>query len=508
MQAAKRVILNTGFLYGKMVISIFIALYSTRIVLNALGVEDFGIFNLVAGVIAMLSFLNAAMTVSTQRYMSFYLGAGEAHKLDAVFRTSVFLHLVIGVLIVVSLEIAGIFLFNGFLNIPSERITTAKIVYHFMVVSTFFTINAVPYDAAINAHENMLVDALTGVFESIMKLGIAVSLIFYLNDRLILYALLMAGLTILIRIIKSVYCLKQYNECKVKIKGGFDFPLLKEMFSFAGWNLFGALCGLGRGQGLAIILNLFFGTVVNAAFGIANQVSGQLNAFSVNMLKALNPQIIKSEGANDRNRMLRLSMMASKYSSFLLAFFAIPLIFEMPYVLKLWLKTVPDYTVIFCQLILVGTMTSQLTVGLQTAIQSTGKIKMYQSVVGSLLLLNLPISYFLLKFGFPAYSALISFIGIEVLAVAFRIIFLHRIAGLSVLDYLQKVILKIGSSISLPILICFIPFRFMEEGFLRLVILSLCFGAVYLVCIYLLGMNQDEKANVLQIKIKLKQKFC
>ena len=421
MNSTKRIIINTFFLYGKMAITITVALFSTRIVLNELGVVDFGIFNLVAGVIGMLSFLNAAISASTQRYLSFYLGSGKINKLKAIFNSSILLHLVIGLVVVVLLEIGGVLLFNGILDIPVIRINTAKIIFHFIVISTFFTINSVPFDAVINAHENMLFDAIVGILESLGKLSIAIWLIYTDYDRLIIYGLLFAILTILIQIVKGTYCYVKYEECHTKFKTYFQWVLFKDMFSFAGWNLFGALSGLGRNQGLAILFNLFYGVVVNAAFGIANQINGLINVFSLNMLKALNPQIVKSEGNGDRVRMLKLSMKASKFSFFLISFFAIPLIFEMPYILKLWLKIIPDYTIIFSQLTLIITLINQLSIGLQTAVQSIGKIKLYQTVVGGFLLLNLPISYFLLRFGFPIYSPLISIIVIEIFGCYFRI---------------------------------------------------------------------------------------
>ena len=216
MRDAQRVAMNTGFLYAKMVITIFISLYSTRLVLKALGVEDYGIFALIGGVIGMLSFLNGAMTTATQRFFSFSLGSKDEKKLKDVFNISVIIHLVIGLLIVLILEIGGAYLFNGILNIPADRVSSAKIVFHFMVVSTFFTINAVPYTAAINAHENMLLDSLVGIFESFVKLGIAIFLLKTNSDRLVMYGLLIAGLTILIRFINSFYSIRKYKECKNK----------------------------------------------------------------------------------------------------------------------------------------------------------------------------------------------------------------------------------------------------------------------------------------------------
>jgi O-antigen/teichoic acid export membrane protein len=473
MQPGNRIAINTGFLYVRMLITMVISLYSTRLILNAMGVEDYGLFNLIGGVIALLSFINGAMAVATQRYLSFYLGAGEDQKLKSVFSSSILLHLVIGFIIVLLLELGGIFLFNGVLNIPAELIKTAKIVFHFMVVSTFFTINSVPYDASINAHENFLFDALAGIFESFVKLGIAIFLISARGDKLILYGLLIALLTILIRIIKSIYCFLKYDECRISLKFYIDLSLFKEMISFAGWSLFGSLCFVLRNQGLAIVLNLFFGVVVNAAYGIANQVNGQLSAFSQNMLKALNPQIVKSEGSGDRNRMLRLSILACKLSFFLLAFFAVPLIIEMPYILKIWLKTVPENTLIFCQLILVISLLQQLTVGLMVAITSVGKIKAYQLSVGILYTLNLPLAYILIKLGLPAYSVLVGSIFLECIAGVSRIWFAQRIAGLPVNVFLRETLFNSVITLILITIFSMVPRILIEESIIRMCLTAL-----------------------------------
>jgi O-antigen/teichoic acid export membrane protein len=507
MQPANRVVINTGFLYGKMLITIFISLYSTRLVLNALGVTDYGVFNLVGGVIAMLSFLNGAMSTATLRYMSFSIGEGDADKLKSIFSSSVLLHLFIGIVLVLLLEFGGIFLFDGVLNIPADRIGTAKIVFHFMVVSTFFTISAVPYDAAINSHENFLFDALSGILESVLKLAIAISLIFTAADKLVLYGLLMALLTILIRVIKSIYCVKKYEECPNPLKSGINIELTKEMFSFAGWNLFGSFCTIARNQGLAIILNMVFGILVNAAYAIANQVNSNLMLFSVNMLKSINPQIIKSEGGGDRQRMLRLTSLSCKASFFLLAFFAIPVILEMPFILKIWLKTVPENTIIFCQLMILLTLILLITAGLNAAIQSVGKIKVSQTVTGSLLILNLPLSWFIIKLGYPAYSVLVCSVILECIAGGSRIWFANRIAGLNVKEFLVNTLLK--SFLTFILVICFatLPRFILEEGFLRAGITAL----TSTISLYLFGkyiaLKSDELQKIKELGLQFINKF-
>lgn len=499
MEPAKRVIKNTGFLYGKMVITIFISLYSTRLILNALGEVDFGIFTLVGGVISMLSFINGAMIIATQRYLSISLGAGDLFKLKSVFNSSVVLHLIISLIIVILLEIGGIFLFNGGLNIPSDRIHTAWIIFHFMVISTFFSINAVPYYASINSHENMLVDAVLGIFESLAKLGIAIWLIYSKEDKLILYGVLIAGLTVIIRIIISVYCHRKYEECRLHLKSYIKIDLLKEMLSFAGWNVFGLFCSVLKSQGLAILLNLFFGVVVNAAYGIANSVNSNISVFSTNMIRAILPQITKSEGSGNRQRMLNLSMFASKMSFFLLAFFAIPIVIEMPFVLKIWLKTVPENAVIFCQLILVLSMLYQITVGTMTSVTSVGKIKAFQIAVGAVEIFNLPVAFLLIKAGLPAYFVFINSIFFEFVAGGLRTWFAHKIAGLDLKDFLIKTWLySISSAIIAAVFALLVRF-FMDEGLTRALLVGITTSLSLVLLVKYIVLTSEEHKKIMEM---------
>jgi O-antigen/teichoic acid export membrane protein len=499
MQVANRVILNTGALYGRMLITVFISLYATRLVLNLLGAVDYGLFNLISGVIAMLSFLNIAMTISTQRYMSFHLGTKDQHKLKMVFNSSVLLHFILGLGLVLLFEIAGSYLFDHVLNFPASRTTAAKLIFQFMVVSAFFTIIAVPYDATLIAQENMLMVAMLGIVESLGKLLIAVLLQYTAYDKLMVYGGLMALLTILLLVFKQVYCTLKYEESRISIRRYLDRHLLKEMFAYAGWNMFGAGSVVARNQGIALLLNVFFGTLVNAAYGIANQVNAQLSYFSVTMLRALNPQIIKSEGSGDRTRMLRLSMIASKFSFYLLAFFAIPMMIEMPFVLQCWLKQVPAYTVMMCRLIVIATLINQLSAGIQVAVQSVGKIKKYQVVVSTMVLFNLPVAWWLLKAGYPAASVLISAIGIEVVSGIYRMIAAKKITGLSLTVFTTQVIIRAVIPVLLSIAMAAVPLLLMPEGFIRLGTTTLVGMLSMLGWIRLIGLTPDESTKMEQL---------
>ncbi|WP_316819930.1 hypothetical protein [Pedobacter gandavensis] len=492
MKSGNKVVMNMGVLYARMLITMGISLYATRLVLTALGAADYGLFNLIAGLIAMLSFLNTAMATSTQRFLSFYQGKDDLGMQKKVFSNSLILHLGIGIVIVAGLEIAGLFLFDGFLNIPQDRIHIAQMIYHFMSLTVFFTVIAVPFTGSLVAHENMLWVAVVNVVETLLKLGIAYLLYLVSEDKLAVYGLLTAGISIVSFLLYAVYCFRKYPDCTLEGIFSVDTKLIKELTSFAGWNLFGSLCALGRAEGLAILLNIFLGTIVNAAFGIANQVAAQLNFFSFTLLRAINPQIMKSEGAANREKMLRLSMIGSKFGFFLLAFVAVPCIFEMNAILRLWLTKVPEYTVVFCSLMLCATLINQLTIGLQSAVQATGKVKAYQMVVGSVLLLALPLAYLLLKLGYAPYYVFVGYCFVELIACTLRLFFLKSIAGLSISLYFSNVIYKIIVPLCLLILTCYLSVSYLHFEF-RFFFTGAAGVLVFATSIYLFGLCEDEK---------------
>ncbi len=319
MSTGSRVIKNTGFLYGKMAITMFMSLYTTRLILNALGASDFGLFNVIGGAIAMLGFLHAAMSTSTQRFMSFYEGRGEKLQQKYIFNVSTVLHYAIALILGVGLLLAGFYFFNGGLNIPDNRVLAAKVIYGSLIFSTMFTVISVPYEAVLNAHENMLYYSIVGIIESMLKLTVALIIVRYAGDKLILYGILMAVIPLISRVIMQIYCHRKYEECIIAPKKYFEKALMQEMTSFAGWSFLYSASSIITQYGLGIVLNNFFGTILNAAQGIANQISGQLMAFSNNMLKALNPVIAKSEGGGNRNLMLMASLTGCKISFLMLA---------------------------------------------------------------------------------------------------------------------------------------------------------------------------------------------
>ncbi|MBC6999400.1 hypothetical protein BIZ36_12905 [Cytophaga sp. FL35] len=488
-----------------MVLTVGVSLYSTRLILDALGSTDYGIFELVGGIIAVLAFLKNTMATSTQRFLSFYQGKKDLRGQKSVFANSLAMHIVVGIVIVIFLAFLESYLFENFLNIANGRIYAAKIVYRTMLASLLFSMINVPFMGSLVAHENLLFVAVINIFEALSKLGIAFVLILIDEDKLIIYGYLMAALAFVTLMLYMAFCFKKYDECSLQ-GTKIDKKQIIQLSSFAGWNLFGALCGMGRTQGLAVLLNIFFGTVINAAYGIANQLASQMNFLSATMLRALNPQIMKSEGFDDRERMLRLSMIASKFGFFLVAVIAVPAIFEMSHILKFWLKDIPNYTTIFAQLILTSIMLNQLTIGLQSALQATGKIKLYQTLVGGVILMTLPLAYLFLKIGLPPYYVFISYLILELIGVVLRILIAKKIANLSITLYYKRVFHGLVIPLISSLLCCYVITRYLTMDF-RFLVTGGVSAAMFAVTIYAFGLYVDEKKLCLQFLHSLMKKI-
>lgn len=527
MNAIHRVATNTGILYLRMAITVFISLYATRLVLTALGIENFGLYNLVGGVIAMLGFLNGAMAAATQRFMSIAQGAGDIAKVKRIFNMSTVLHAGIAILVVVVLEIAGYYFFNGILNIAENRITVAKLVYQFMVISTLFTIISVPYEAVITSHENMLFYAILGVGEALLKLAIALYISYgtlnlpvslsinaqhlKLNystvDSLTIYGLLMAVLSIVMLIIRRHYCHKKYAECEFDLKKHYDKNLLKEITSFAGWSFLTSASSMIAFYGQGMVVNVFFGTAVNAAQGITAQISGQLGVFATTLMKALNPVIDKSEGAGDRKLMLKATMMGSKVSFFLIMLMYIPFLIETPFILKLWLINVPEYTLIFCQLLLIRNLIDQIFIPLNTAILAVGKIKNYQISTSLLWFSPLVITYMLFTLGYQPYALYVVFIINAILMAMVTLYYAKKHCQLSLTDYFSNVIVRCASAFVLVFLISLIPHFFGEPGFIRLLNVTFISLISYLIIVFFIGFSGDERMKVKKLVFALSSKL-
>lgn len=471
-----------------------VSLYTSRVVLNTLGVSDYGIYNVVGGVVAMFGFINASMTSATQRYITFALGQGDLRRLHTVFSTALQIHFLIAVLIGLLGETVGLWFLNEKMQIPADRMDAAFWVLQCSILSTVVMIISVPYNADIIAHEKMSAFAYISILEAVLKLTVVYVLSLFPYDKLIFYAFLILVVQLLIRFCYNSYCHRHFFESKYKHI--WDKSLFKEMSGFAGWSMFGNLSAVLFSHGLNMLLNVFFGPVVNAARAVAVQVQSAMQQFVGNFQMALNPQITKNYAQGQHDSMHHLMFCSARFSFFLLFFLSLPVLFETEFILKLWLKTIPDYAVIFLRIMICTSLIYTLANPLIIANQATGKVKKYQAVCGGILLMILPISYVGLKLGLPAYSVFVFHFIMEVIAQFARMIMLRSLIGIRIHEYIKFVYFPV---ISVVLLSVFIPFNIyinMEGTILRFFLLCLaCLISVILV-VYIIGLSREERIFV------------
>lgn len=492
MNEKKLIVFNTGVLYVKLIITTILSLFATRLLLEALGEIDFGVSALVSSVIAMLAFLSASLTVSTQRYMSFHLGKNNIAIQKTVFTTSFILHLFIGLIVSSLLITLTPLIFSSVINIPETRLYAAKFIYNCTIFTTFLVIITIPYDAVLNAHENMLTVAIVNIIEASMRLG-GIFIILYLSkDKLIVYGVLLLIVQLFSTIFKTIYCHIKYSETILR-RGYLKKKMMQDLFSFSMWNAVGAMAVVGRLQGIAVIINIFSGVIANTAYGIANQVSGLLNTISSYLQKAMNPQIMKQEGAGDHESMTLMTLYQCKYTFILLMGLGLPIIYVMDPLLKGWLRNFPNEAIIFCKLMVIIALVKQLGTGLQVAIQAVGNIKAYQLTVSLIIMSSLGLAYCLLYLKFPAYYALLSVLSIECLLLFIRPWFASKYAEVPVKLYVNQVIYPIFGLSILAISFSFgINLLLKPESFW----MSLLFIVLSFLCTmisYIPFMNRSEK---------------
>lgn len=504
MQAANKVILNTAILYVKMAVTIVIGLYSTRLILSALGVEDYGLYNLVAGVVSMLSFLNTSLAASTQRFLSYSLGRNDLDYVNKIFYYSVVLHLLIAFIVVLLIEIVGVYGIRNWLVIDASRVETAIRVLHCLSVSVFFTIVAVPYMAVLISRENMLLLSLSEILQTLLKLGGAFFLLEYGGNRLLVYALMMAFIMISSLIFQFIVCNVKYPESHIRLQSLSDKSLFRDLLSYAGWFSFASIGSIGRFQGIPVIMNLFFGVVANAAYGLANQINGLMQFFATAISQSIRPQIVKSEGAGNRKRVIHLSLVACRYMYFLCAIFTIPMMLETPYVLSLWLEEVPMYTVGFCRLVLLATLLLMLSSGLNIAVDATGKIRYTYTWVGCLHFLILPVGYILYRLGCPIYTILWVVVVEEVLCMVVRVTCAKRVVGISVKKYFAGILFPVSVITAVAVFVGLIPVLVLPESFLRLSLCCLAYGIAFVAMAWVMGIEESEKQRILNLCQKIK----
>ena len=422
MEPAKRIIVNTIAQYTKAVVNICLSLYSTRLILDALNISDYGIYSVIAGVIGILGYLTNSLVVTTQRYLSYHYGSNDTERVKKIFASSLFIHIIIGLAFLLIFVAAKSLLIEQFLNIDKVRAEAAGIVYIITVLMLITTLATTPFKALLIARENIVYISVVEIFDGILKFALALTLMSVGLDKLIFYATGMFVILLINLALYIIYCTINYEECCLTINAKtIDKSCIKQITGFAGWSTFGMLAGMCQTQGTAIVLNKFFGTVMNAAFGIASQVNGAVRFVSTSLLNAMNPQIMKAEGAGDRQKMLDLAGKESKFSSALMMIISIPIIVETPAILAFWLKDVPPHTVLFCRTLMIAFIIDQLTLGLHAANQATGRIRLYSILTTVPKIMLIPIMWAVFSYGYSASAAMMFYVAIELAVSIFRI---------------------------------------------------------------------------------------
>lgn len=490
----KRIAKNTLLLYFRMLFMMVVSLYTSRVILNALGVEDFGIYNVVGGVVAMFSVISGSLSAAISRFITYELGKGDQIRLNKIFSASVTIQLLLSLIIVVLIESVGVWFLNAKMTIPEMRMTAANWVLQFSIITFVINLISVPYNAAIIAHERMSAFAYISILEAVGKLAIAFLIILSPMDKLIFYAILMCVVAVVVRLTYGHYCMKHFAECTYHFH--WDKDILKQMFGFAGWNFIGAASAVLRDQGGNIVINLFYGPAVNAARGIAIQVNNAVTGFVTNFMTALNPQITKSYATDDREYMMTLIYQGARLSFYMLLLLSLPILVNTHYILVIWLKLVPEHAVLFVQLILIFAMSESISNPLITAMLATGKIRDYQIVVGGLQMLNLPISYICLRLGCMPESVLIVAIIISQCCLATRLYMLRGMIGLSSMMYMKKVYLNVIMVTLVAVIIPGLLAHQLSESFLSFIFLSLVTIASTATTVFIIGCNKKERTFV------------
>lgn len=499
----KKIAKNTLALYFRMIITMAVGLYTSRVILDSLGIEDYGIYNLVGGFVVMFNVFRAGLLSATQRFITFELGKGDMNKLKKTFSTSLMIFMSLSVVIVLAAEIPGIWFLENKLSIPAERIPAAHWVLQFSLLTLVLNLISFPYNALIIAHEKMKAFAYISIIDVFAKLLIAFLIYISPFDKLIGYAFLLTLVQFIIRTIYTVYCNRHFEESKVVWK--MDWSTFKKIYAFTGWGMFGSIAVIFNTQGLNMLLGMFFTPTVNAARGLAVHVQGVISGFVTNFQTALNPQITKSYASDQKDYLHKLIYSSSLFSFYLLFFFAVPIFLEADYLLNLWLVKVPEYTGIFFRLIILTAMVDAISNPITTSVDATGNIKKYQVAVGGLRLTVLPISYFILKYGGEPYSVFMVNLGIDVLAFFVRLFVGHKLVGFPIWGFIQKVLYRILMvGITALIVPVFLHFS-MEEGFVRLVITAISSVLITALLIFYLGIEKSERNIVMKfIKSKIK----
>ncbi len=498
----RRIAKNTLMLYFRMLVLMLVGLYTSRVVLEVLGENDFGIYNVVGGVVAMFTIISGALNSAVQRFITFEMGKGPDAQLNRVYSTAVTIQLLLALIVVLVSEPVGLWFIENEMTIDSSRIPAARWVLHFSLLAFVLNLMSVPQMASITAHERMSAYAWIGILDGLLRLGVAFLIMRSPVDRLVYYSALMAVAVFVVRAVYGIYCRASFTECRYRPV--FDRPLIREMFAFAGWNFIGVTSGVLRDHGGNILVNLFSGPAVNAARGVALQLNGAVQSFVTYFMTAVNPQITKSYAAGEYEYLLMLLRKSSKMSFYLLLVIALPILFNTEYILAIWLKDVPEHTVLFVRLFLIFALSESISNPLITAMLATGKIRNYQISVGGLQLLNVPVSYLFLKFGARPEITVVVAIVISQICFFVRLLMLSGVIRVNVKQYIYDAYLKAlaasAAAVAVPMSLCgLIPAGF--RGFCLssvLCVVSACVSALFI------GYDGNERKEIIYMIIRRK----
>lgn len=482
----KRVAKNTIVLYFRMIFMMLIGLYTSRVNLHSLGVEDYGIYNVVGGIVVMFSVINGSISAAISRFLTFELGTGNMERLKKIFSTSVTIQVIISLIILVLAETIGLWFLNNKMVISESRMYAANWVYQFSIFTFILNLICMPYNACIVAHERMSAFAWISIYDAVTKLAVALLTFISPIDKLIFFSGIIVVFGLIQRMIYNWYCHRNFEECHYRFV--FDKSLLKQMFGFAGWNFIGATSAILRDTGGNIVINLFCGPAVNAARGIANAVNSAVLGFANSFTTALNPQITKSYASGDRENMMRIIYKGARFSFYLILVLGLPVLMETDYILYLWLKIVPEHTVWFIRLTIIFAMSEAISNPLVTAMLATGRIRNYQIVVGGIQMMNLPISYICLRMGCAPEAVMIVAIILSQMCFLSRMYMLRPLIGLKVRSYLKNVYLNIIFVSCVSVILPLFAVSSISECLLRFVIvvlvslISACVSVIYIGC--------------------------
>lgn len=501
----KRIAKNTLILYGRMLLMMVISLYTSRVILNALGVEDYGIYNVVGGVVSMFTILSGSLSAAISRFITFELGKGNMERLKMVFCTSINVQLILIGIIALLLETVGLWFLNYKMVIPADRMVAANWVFQFSVITFAINLWSVPYNASIIAHERMSAFAYISIFDAVAKLFIAFIILKNPIDRLVFYGALLFVVGLIQRFLYTSYCKRHFTECHYQLI--FDKALTKEMFSFAGWNFFGAGSWQLMTQGVNLLLNVFFGVTANAARGVANQVDAAILQFVNNFTTAINPQITKSYASNEKGYMFSLMFRGARFSYFLMLFFAVPIMCETDFLLHTWLGIVPEHAVSFVRLAIMVSMIHVLSNTMITAMLATGDIKKYQIIVGGLGMLVFPLAWLFFHLGLPPETAYLSTIIVFVCQLVCRLKLLNEMIGMSPSSFIKEVLIRVAVVTIVASVIPIIIMYSMPDNYIRFFILGIASVICSILSIGIIGMNQSERQFIIASLQKIKNKL-